>query len=355
MALYFDPKFAVNHGGANHKAQATYAANQRKYFANANAHLVEANRDTTGFVGNAAAIIPQDVYREFENQTKQLMRANNLVLMNDLMPLAKSLPVGKVEHIYRQVSDSGIVTSSLAGQVPQELDKAAYTYDSSIKVIHATGFGREWMEMEGQRSEGFDALIDDQANAVRAIQDKIADHIYNGVDVSFKGTEAYGIKTSTKVEAVDLDASDLNINFATSTSPSAIRAGWIAMRDKLRIDNNVSGDLTFYISSEIESNLLQYYGTEAGDSGKTVMQTLMELPGVAAIKMDRSLSGNEVVYGVLDSQFIRPLVGMAVTTVPLFRQNPFDAYNFVTWTNVGLEIKKDYAGRTGWAYAREIS
>lgn len=355
MALYFDKEFAANHGGMNHRAQRKHVLNQWNHFAKHNSGFVEANRDTSGFIGNAAAIIPQDVYREFESQTKELMRANNLVLMNDLMPLAKSLPVGKVEHIYRQASDSGIVVTDLDGTTPAELDKADYTYDRTIKVIHKTGFGRSWMEMEGQRSEGFDALIDDQANAVRAIQDTIADHIYNGASPSFGGTDAYGIKTSSKVQAVDLDTTDLNINFATSTSPSAIRAGWIAMRDKLRIDNNVSGDLTFYISPEIESNLLQFYGTEAGDSGKTVIQTLKELPGVADIKMDRSLSGNEVVYGVLDGMFIRPLVGMAVTTVPLFRQNPFDNYNFVTWTNMGLEIKTDYTGKTGWAYAREIA
>jgi hypothetical protein len=352
--MYFDKEFAANSSGIHHKTQRRHVLDRWRSFNANEAGLVRQNSMQRP-IANAAAIIPQDVYREFENQTKELMRANNLVLMNDLMPLAKSLPLGKVEHIYRQASDSGIVTTDLDGQTPAELDKADYNYDSTIKVFHKTGFGRSWMEMEGQRTEGFDALFDDQENAVRALQDKIADHIYNGVDVSFKGTTATGIKNSTKVQAVDLDATDLNINFATSTSPSAIRAGWIAMRDKLRIDNNMSGDLTFYISSEIESNLLQYYGTEAGDSGKTVMQTLMELPGVADIKMDRSLSGNEVVYGHLNSQFIRPLVGMAVTTVPLFRANPFDNYNFITWTNVGLEIKTDYAGRTGWAYAREIS
>lgn len=347
--LYFDRSFQNGLNGVNHKAQYKHVTGQRRVFntmqqAQAKLH------------GNAAAIIPQDVYREFDNQPKQIMRANNLVLMNDLMPLAKSLPVGKIEHVYRRASDSGVVTSSLSGQSPAEIDKAQYEYDSSIKVIHQTGFGREWMEIEGQRTEAFDGLVDDQANGVRAIQDKIADHLYNGVDdVSFKGYDAYGIKTSSKVQAVDLDATDLNINFATSTSPSDIRAGFIGMRDKLRIDNNAMGDLTFYISPEIESNLEKYYGTEAGDNGKTTLQTVRELAGVADVKMDRSLSGNEVVYGILDSQFIRPLVGMAMATVPIVRQNPFDNYNFLVWANVGLEIKTDYAGRTGWAYAREIS
>lgn len=354
MAFYFDPKFAVGNSGKNHTKQRDHVLGRWRYFNKNEANLVRDN-DAQAPVTNAAAYIPRDVFVEFENQTTALMRENNLTLMQDIMPLAKSLPLGKVEHVYRTVSDSGVVVSDLDMTVPAELDKAQYAYDSSIKLFHKTAFGRTWMEMEGQRSEGFDALIDDQANATRALMDTIAGHIYDGVDKSFNGSTAYGIKTSTKVQAVDLDVSDLNINFATSTDPAAIRAGWIAMRDKLWIDNNVTGNITYYVSAEIASNLEQFYGTGSGDSGKTVMQTLMELAGTAAIKVDRSLSGNEVVYGVLSSQFIRPLIGMAVTTVPLFRANPFDNYNFLTWANVGLEIKADYAGKVGFAYAREIA
>jgi hypothetical protein len=341
----FDKQFATNR---NHKAQYAHVVNHRRTF-----NAME--KAFAQLTGNAAAIIPQDVYREFENQTKAVMRSDNQVLVRDLMPLAKALPVGKIEHVYRQASDAGIVTVSLSGQSAVDIDKTAYDYDSSIKVIHQAGFGRSWMEMEGQRTEGFDALVDDQANVSRAVLDSIAGHIYDGKDVTFKGIDAYGIKTSSKVQAVDLDASDLNINFTTSTTPSAIRAAWIKLVDKLRINNNVNQPITFYVSSGIESNFLQYYGTDAGDTGKTVLQTLKELPGVADIKMDRSLTGNEVVGVVLDSQFIRPLIGMAVTTVPLFRANPMDNYNFMVWANVGLEIRTDYAGRTGVLYAREIA
>lgn len=353
MAIYFDKKFAVGNSGRNHTAQRDHVLNMWKGFNDQERNFCAMNDRQMAV--NETGFIPRDVYREFENQTTALIREMNLTLLTDLLPLAKALPLGKVEHIYRRASDSGIVTSDLDMTVPAELDKAKYDYDSTIKVFHKTGFGRTWMEMEGQRSEGFDALIDDQANATRAILDKMADHVYNGVDKTFNGTSAYGIKTSTKTQAVDLDASDLNINFATSTDGAAIRAGWIGMRDKLRIDNNITQDLTFYVSAEIESNLEQYYGTDAGDSGKTVRQTLIELAGVADIKADRSLTGNEVVFGALNSQFIRPLVGQAVSTVPLFRGNPFDNYNFLTWANVGLEIKTDYTGKTAWAYAREIS
>lgn len=351
--LYFDPIFSDHtRSGEAHRAQAKHVANQRKHFAMHNAQFLAANGMYTG---NAAAIIPQDVYREFESKTKELMRAPNLTLMNDLMPLAKGLAVGKVEHLYRQASDSGVVVTDLEGVTPVEIDKADYTYDSTIKVVHKTGFGRSWMEMEGQRSEGFDGLVDDQANSVRLMQETIADHFYNGASVTFKGTTADGIKTSSKVASVDLDASGLNVDFSSSATTSAdIRTAWISIVDTLRITNNVSGDITFYVSREIMSNLQRYFSTSDVGFG-TIYQALLQLNGVAAIKEDAQLSGNELIGVVLDAQYIRPLVGMAVTTVPLVRSNPFDGYNFVTWSNVGIEIKTDYDGRVGVLYAREIA
>lgn len=351
--LYFDKDFATNtRSGEAHKAQKRHVTRQREHFAAHNAQFLGAHGL---FAGNAAAIIPQDVYREFESQTKELMRAPNLTLLNDLLPIAKGLPVGKVEHVYRQASDSGVVVTDLEGSTPVEIDKADYDYDSSIKVVHKTGFGRSWMEIEGQRSEGFDGLIDDQANSVRLMQETIAGHIYNGVPVTFKGINAYGIKTSTKVQSVDLDASGLNIDFTSaSATPDAIRTAWIALVDALRITNNVGQDITFYVSREIMSNFQRYYSTSDVGFG-TIYRALLELVGVAAIKEDASLSGNEVVGLVLSPQVIRPLVGMAVTTVPLVRSNPFDNYNFITWSNVGLEIKVDYDNRTGVLYARAIA
>ena len=347
--LYFDKKFQNGVNGVNHVAQFKQANGQRNAFNRMQKQMAQLH-------GNASAIIPQDVYREFDTQTKTLMRSDNHVIMNDLLPLAKSLPVGKIEHVYRRASDSGSVQTSISGMTPTELDKTAYDYDSTIKVIHQSAFGRSWMEMEGQKSEGFDGLVDDQANGVRAVQDAIASHIVNGVTgVSFKGFTPDGIKNSSKVQAVDLDASGLNVNFsASATTAAAIRTGWIAMDNTLAITNNVMMARDYYVSREIFSNFKRY-ATTTNDTGRTILQTLLEIPGVASIKEDASLTGNQVIGMARDSQFIRPLVGMAVTTVPLFRANPMDNYNFLVWTNVGLEIKTDYTGKKGVLYARAIA
>lgn len=350
--LYFDNERHPEWGRQrNHAAQAQMVGNIRQ----------SVNRHNAQMVGNEAAVLPRDVAQEFDRQQVELLRENNLTLLNDLLPIARSLPVGKIESIHRRVSDSGQAKRSLTGRTTVDLDKAAFDYDSTIKVVHQDGFGRDWMEMEGQRTEAFDGLVDDQANSTRTVLDSIATHIYsgavdeNGKVISYNGTDATGIKTSTKTVAVDLGGGGLGIDFTSNAATAdEIRAAWVHLVKTLRVDNNVGQDITFYISADAETNFQRFYGSAAGDSGKTIMTVLNELAGVADIKVDRSLSGNEVVGLVLNSQFIRPIVGMAVSTVPLFRANPMDGYNFMTWANVGLEIRTDYTGKTGVMYASEI-
>lgn len=350
--LYFDPEQTAWAQNRNHVAQAGMVQLTRR----------AVNAGSRDINGNEAAVLPRDVAQEFDRQQVELMRANNLTLLNDLLPLARALPVGKIETIHRRVSDSGSAVRTLTGRTQVLIDKAEFDYDSTIKVVHQDAFGRDWMEMEGQRTEAFDGLIDDQANSNRTVLDSMVDHIFNGATdengqlIAYNGTQATGIKNSTKTVAVDLDADGLNIDFTSAAATTAqIRAAWVKMVAALRVDNNVGQDITFYISADIETNFQRFYGTDAGDNGKTLMTVLKELAGVADIKVDRSLTGNEVVGLVLDAQYIRPLIGMAVSTVPLFRANPMDAYNYLTWANVGLQQRVDFTGKSGVMYARAIS
>lgn len=350
--LYFDKRFGSGINGVNHNAQYAYVVDQRNQFNAATAPLVKQNKGVTGFVGNAAAVIPRDVYQEFDRQPKTLARADNLVLLSDLMGFGRSLAVGKTEYIFRKTSDAGIVKTSITGQIPTEMDKTAYDYASAIKVFHDSGYSRGWFEMEAQRTEGFDGLIDDNANVTRNVMNSMASHVYNGTTDTFNGTAAVGIKNSTAVQAVDLDASGLNIDFTTATG-SAIRAAFIKLIDALHITNNASGPITFYVSRTIASNFQNHYN-QADVGYGTIMDDLKKLAGVADIKADASLTGNELIGVILDSQYIQLLSGMAVSTVPMFRGNPRDNYNFLVSSNMGLVIRSDYAGQKGVLYARVI-
>lgn len=346
--FYFDKELIANAEGHVQRAanaQRQEVAARRKYFN-------ELEKQHAAMTGNAAAVIPQDVYREFDSITKRLMRNDEGdVLLNDLMPLARSINIGKIEYQFRRSSDSGNAKTTLSGQTPVLMDKAQYSYDKAIIPVHQDGFGREWRELEGQRSEGFDGLIDDQENSVRTTRRQMVDYILDGSGVTFNGTTWNGLRNDSRVASIDLGAGGLNIDLTSaSVSAADIRAAFIAMRDTLRITNNAMGGVTFYVSREIKSNLERYYAD--GDAGfGTLEKALLQLNGIVAIKETAKLSGNEVLLMVLSNEFIRPLVGMGVNTMAIPRTTPFDAYNFITWGAMGLQVVTDYDGRTGVAYA----
>lgn len=302
---------------------------------------------------NAAAVIPRDVWRDFDTTAKDIMVSDEGgPLMADLMPLARPVNIGKIVAEYRKRSDSGAGQSSISGQLAKGLDKGVYDYEGSLVLVHDSGFGREWREVEGQRSEGFDGLSDDQSNAVRTVNRLMIGHIVNGVpDVKYKGYEAKGIKTSTNVASLDLSV-DLT---AGATTYAQIETVFIAALQQQQATNFVRTPLTVYVSSAIWFNLLRRGSTDA--AFETFLQGLLRLPGIAAIKQindTRLLSGNEFFMIPLSSEHIQPIVGMAVTTTPIQRLHPFADFNFVSWCASGILIKADYSGKKGVLWAREI-
>lgn len=353
MAFYFANDVNHVHGGSklNFNKQFDEVVARRKFFTANEQALAKMS-------GNAAAVIPQDVYREFDNITKRVMRSDEGdTILNDLMPLSRSVNIGKIEYKFRRASDSGNAKTTISGQTPVTMDKAQYSYDQTIIPVHQDAFGREFRELAGQQSEGFDALIDDQENSVKATRRQMVDWILNGdSNLVFNGTSWTGIKNDTsRVARVDLDSDGLNTDFSSaSTTAQNMRNGFKSLRDTLRITNKVSGRITIYVSREIMSNMERYYSdNEAGY--QTILQAIRGLNGIADVKETDQLSDNEVIMMALESSTIMPLVGMGVTTIPIPRATPFDQHNFITWGAMGLMVKTDYEDRTGVLYAAEFA
>lgn len=303
-----------------------------------------------GIQGNASAPVPYPVYAEMDRQTKQIMLDPNVeVLLNDLMPLARPLNIGKMIHQYRQAGTGGAVTTSMSGLEPIPNDQTAYKYDGAIVPVHQGGYYREWRELAGQQSEGWNDLLDDQAAATRTVRERMASYALDGIDgLEFKGIPSYGIRNSANTAkatiGIDLTSSE--------TAPDAVRNEFIRLRDIIRRDNRVIADLTVYVSPEIASTLDRYYVITGNVTAtRTLRQELESLAGIGAIKELAGLEGNELIMGVLSQEYIVPLLGQAVSNLALPRQTPFARHQFIVWSAMGLEIRADINGRTAWLYA----
>lgn len=300
---------------------------------------------------NAAAILPRDAWLEFDDQTRRIMRDDGgEEFMTDIMALARPIDIGKLVSITRISSDmSDKVTRSMSGQVPVDLDKVTYDYMGAPVPMFAKGYGREWRERKTLETEGFDALADDNEAANDKVRRDMVDFALRGDDaISVEGYKAYGLLNTPLAVNLNLGsgAAGLNINLATATSDE-----WEAFVNGplgTAMDNNfVSGGVNFYVSPEIARNLDKAYSGSAGTKMGTLRDFLLGNRRINKISSTFMLKDNEFFAFVPSSQYVQPLVGMPVNTVPKVRLNPTDNYQFLLMGAMGIQFKTDWGRRVG--------
>ena len=332
-------------------ARNAYAANEALH---ANALRAAGMRVNDG-------LIPQDVYQEFDNVTVERFRSDDGdTFLNDLLPLSRSVNIGRLIHKFRRASDAGQTQTSMTGQIGVKFDQVEYNYDGTLIPIHDTGFFRNWREWNAQQAEGFDALVDDQRESVAAVRRKLADTFLDGhVDndgnyIVLDSVSWQGMRNDSRVAQVDLDAGGLNFNFTdTSKTYEEIEAAFKSVRNVLWITNNCEKDATYYVSRQIASNM-ERYSSEYVSSSNKIIERLRSLMGVADIKTSSKLTGNEMMAFPLDGMSVRPIVGMGVNTVAMPRPVYNSNYEFVVWGAVGWEVRTDYSGQYCSLFAHEI-
>lgn len=161
------------------------------------------------------------------------------------------------------------------------------------------------------------------------------------------------MRNDSRVASINIGASGINFDFTDQTKTGAeIKAAFIQVRDVIRITNNCAKDLTIYVSREISSNLERKFSTQY--DAKIIMQELADLMGIAAIKESSKLTGNELMGFPLDSNVIRPMVGMGLNTVAMPRPVYNSNYEFTVWGAIGFEVRTDFSGKTCVFFAQDL-
>ncbi len=339
---YFDEQLVAN--SRDHARWWGEVSAEREWFHRTEESLAE--------VTNAAAVLPRDAWLDLDGITRRVMRADEgAVWMDDLMPLAKTVNIGKIVVLNRVSGDAGAVTRSISGQVPVGLDKVAYDYRGTPVPIFSSGYGREWREWNTQQSENFDAIADDQEAITAKVRRDNALYVLNGDStIVFQGYTGYGIKTSPYSKSINVGASGSNIDLTTATwaqLDAFFNGAFGAMLDA----NYIIGKVNLYISPEIARNLDQQINPSAGSTLGTRLEQLLKNRRINKIAVSYELTGNQFFGFVPSADYIRPLIGMATSTTAMPRTMPTANYQFLVMNAMGIEIRADINGRSGVFYS----
>lgn len=280
------------------------------------------------------------LYRAFDTTVlAQFEPTTQFTLLNDLMPLSRSVRIEQSRYDYARTGGRGWAHTSMSGQIGAALDAKSYSFDGTMVPIHDSGFKFTWRDPIFNSPSALQSQADAQRGSVEDVQRQYVDYIFNGFRdsegnyVQFDGLTWKGLKEDERVAQVTL-----TFNFATSTDPVALRTNAIALRDVVRVTNSQYAPQTWYVSAEIMSNLERYFDVNAT---RTVLEEFLKLSGIAAIKEDAQLSGNEILIVPLTAGVIAPIVGQAIGTVADPRQFYNSDYIWRTWGAMGLMVKQD--------------
>lgn len=304
-------------------------------------------RATMGEFGKLDAVNAVDdirrLYKAYDQTVlKQFEPNTEFTLLNDLMPLSRSVRLEESVYEYARTGGRGWAHTSMSGQIGAALDAKSYTFDGTMVPIHDSGFKFNWRDPVFNKGSALSSLADAQAGSVDDVRRQYVDYIWEGFRdaagnyIKFDDRTWKGLRHDERVAQVTL-----TVNFATSTDPKAMRAAAIALRDVLKLQNMQYGQQTWYVSSEIMSNWEQYFDV---NSLRTVLEEISKLSGIAAIKEDAELTGNEIVIVPLQAGVIAPIVGQAFGTVADPRMHYNSDYVWRTWGAAGLMVKQDING-----------
>lgn len=340
---YFDQQLIANHP-RQHGQWFNEINDDRDFFHASEEHVT-----------NAASVLPRDAWLDMDNITRRVMRSDEgQVWMQDLMPLAKAVNIGKLVHLNRVSSDAGTVIRSMSGQAPVPMDKVVYDYRGTVVPMFHTAYGREWREWNSQQSENFDALADDQEAHTAKIKRNMALYVLNGdATITFQGYTGWGIRNHPLSKSINIGAAGANINLTTATADQ-LDAFFTGPFGAMLDANLITGKVNIYISPEIARAWDKTYSGSAGFKQGTVMDFLRTNRRINKIEVSFELSGNEFFGFVPSAEYIRPIVGMAVATTAIPRDRPRANYQFDVAGAMGLEIRTDYNGRGGVFYSINV-
>lgn len=290
-------------------------------------------------IGNASPL-PKDVWGMWDREGIEVQR-DVLAVFNDLSATNSfGLPIGKLVHHFQTITDSGDVNISLDGRGKAKGDAPLVNYHGTPVPIIDSEFTFGWRQVAAMQSEGMSLDPAAARNSMRKVAEKLEDMTINGdAKIVVGSDQLYGLRNHPKRNT---RATGVTLNGATG-------AEWVA-----EICDAISklNDANFYTPVTFYMNYSDWFYASCTDmstqyANKTILQRLMEIPGVAAIVPASKMPVNEFVGVCKRMDVVRILNAMPMTTRAKNRLNPEDDYVTTVMAAAAPELMFDAEDQMG--------
>lgn len=269
----------------------------------------EIGRDPTGFPVYASGSLLDREWKYFDNIIQQVARERlpvaQLLLSKGLnYPLPNALGVMTLEW-QRVVGDLGAAELTMTGLPDATADRLQWeTVNMPIPIIHKE-FYYNIRHLEAARRNGRNLDASHAQVATRKVAEMIEQLIFTGVTIG--GQTIYGLITEPNRKTASVTAS-----WATTTGDNMVADTIRAIDTLTNSSNNFEGPFWVFVPQTVAANMGNDFKAY---SSMTIMQRLMQIPGVAGITPTARLTGTQIVFVQLTSDVIEMVNGMAPTMV----------------------------------------
>lgn len=296
---------------------------------------------------NTPSSLQYDEWKDIDDAVRQVA-TDRLSGITDLIGrgLVHNLgSVGQVVSLWDKESDMTPAEANMTGESSSEGDNINFEFDQVAVPVISKNFKLNWRTLEASRKTGEALDTRSIRTATRLVAEKSEDMLFNGISsISVNGAGVYGYTNHPNRNTVDMAT-----QWTAVTDYQDIVDDVQAMLAAARADNHF-GPFVMYIPGEYEGVLDEDF---KANSDKTVRQRLLQLSGLADIRVSDRLANHNVILVQMTSEVVD--LAMAQGIIPLewstdggmTRQHKVLA----VWAP---RIKPDYDGKIGLVHLYEI-
>jgi len=264
-----------------------------------------------------------------------LIGVGDLMSRNLRVPITNAMGITAVQ--YETVSDMGPAETNMSGVADSQRDRVVFSQVNVPLPITHKDFHLSLRNLESGRRLGTPLDTTMAATAARRVADALESMLFNGVAITAGGGTIYGYLNHPNRNTGSTTAS-----WATATGEQ-ILADVQAMIAKA-VTDNMFGPYILYVSTDSFVHML---GDFKAASDKSIIQRVLEVPQIAAVRPTTQITPADVVLLVqMTSDVVDWLDGLQPTTV-MWETHGGMMINFKVMSIGAPRIKADADTRSG--------